>query len=206
MALQAFSGGPQWTLAFLHRMEQSWKDAFVSWFVATSPVWAGLPEALSGYISGATSPYQRGLSALVHALPSAMWFFPRAGQNSTTSWSKDDPVVLAKTKNYSAYDIPEIFADLGLSATAQAELAFLHAEPDLGGFAAPGVNTFVCAILDMFAPHAGWQSIHRPFARSAPRHAGRPIDPLPSGFQAALCTTRSLSSPKPPHLCRATAK
>ena len=52
VALWAFSGGPQWTLAFLHRMSQQWKEAHISWFVATSPVWGGVPEALSSYIAG----------------------------------------------------------------------------------------------------------------------------------------------------------
>ena len=87
--------------------------------------------------------YQKGLAALVHALPSAMWYFPRAGLNRSTSWSRADAVVQTPTKNYSAFDVADIFADLGLSADQQAELAFLSTEPDLSAFAAPGVRTFV---------------------------------------------------------------
>lgn len=72
------------------------------------------------------SPSQKGLTALVHALPSAIWYFPRAGPNASTSWTKTDAVVSTRTKKYSAYDIAEIFTDLGFTATQQSELEFLY--------------------------------------------------------------------------------
>ena len=41
--LVALSEGPQLVLSFLHRMSQAWKNKYVSYFVAASPVWSGCP-------------------------------------------------------------------------------------------------------------------------------------------------------------------
>ena len=35
------SFGPQFALGFLHRMTQAWKDQYISWFIAASPVFSG---------------------------------------------------------------------------------------------------------------------------------------------------------------------
>lgn len=56
VALWAFSFGPQFTLSFLHRMEQAWKDQYIAAFVATSPVWAGAPAALISFATGYDIP------------------------------------------------------------------------------------------------------------------------------------------------------
>lgn len=52
VVLWAFSFGPQFTLSFLHRQTQEWKDKYIFWFIATSPVWSGAPAALISYTSG----------------------------------------------------------------------------------------------------------------------------------------------------------
>ena len=48
VVLWAFSFGPQYTLSFLHRMTEPWKDQYIAWFVGSSPVWgraaATLPQ------------------------------------------------------------------------------------------------------------------------------------------------------------------
>lgn len=33
-------------------MTQDWKDQYIEWFVATSPVWSGAPAALAAYATG----------------------------------------------------------------------------------------------------------------------------------------------------------
>eukprot|EP00037_Helgoeca_nana_P023879 m.248855 g.248855 ORF g.248855 m.248855 type:complete len:683 (+) comp26476_c1_seq6:107-2155(+) len=150
----AFSGGPQPTLGFMHRQTQVWKDQHIAWFVATSPVWGGVGVAPAAYISGATTAVVGPVNASVklafeeirgiaRGLPAVPWYFPRAGTNSTTSWTKDEPVVKTKTKTYSAFDAAEMLSDLGASAEEIAAHKFLESEPDLGQFAHPGVNTLV---------------------------------------------------------------
>lgn len=82
-SIWAFSGGPQIALSFLHRQTQSWKDAHIDWFVATSPVWGGVTEAVSAYVSGATAPVLNPNAStklefqyfrnLARSLPAALW-------------------------------------------------------------------------------------------------------------------------------------
>mmetsp|Transcript_325 Transcript_325/g.1049 ORF Transcript_325/g.1049 Transcript_325/m.1049 type:complete len:614 (-) Transcript_325:819-2660(-) len=52
VVLWAYSFGPQYALSFLHRMTQEWKDQYIAWFVATSPVWSGSPAALAAFATG----------------------------------------------------------------------------------------------------------------------------------------------------------
>ena len=47
--------GPQYTLSFLHRMSQVWKEEHLAAFVASSPVWSGAPAAMAAYLSGIIS-------------------------------------------------------------------------------------------------------------------------------------------------------
>jgi len=66
--------------------------------------------------------------------------FPRAGDNSSVSWTKDEVIARTPVRNYSAFDFEEMYNDLGLNTVA---LKFQTQEPDLADFASPGVNTFV---------------------------------------------------------------
>lgn len=246
VVLWAFSFGPQYTLSFLHRMSQAWKDQYIDTFVATSPVWSGSPTALIAYVSGyetpkppsppqckaftlyeatcfaggagtvinntdlagccqaaaansstpgspfnffndtgscqlvtnyastepcngilgyltqphtEAAPAQQAQTAqgqlgdipltpaltrvLSRALPSLMWAFPRAGKNATYSWTDSEPLIITPKKNYTAFEVKQLLQDLGRDEVAQAQLAFLETEPDLGAFASPGVPTFV---------------------------------------------------------------
>eukprot|EP00041_Stephanoeca_diplocostata_P006585 m.89443 g.89443 ORF g.89443 m.89443 type:complete len:218 (-) comp16438_c0_seq16:677-1330(-) len=81
--------------------------------------------------------------ALCRGSPSVMWSFPRAGNNPNNTWTRDDVLITTKTKAYTAYDMKQLLEDLHLDASVLAQLAFLEQEPDLHGFAAPGVDTFV---------------------------------------------------------------
>eukprot|EP00038_Savillea_parva_P007511 m.170672 g.170672 ORF g.170672 m.170672 type:complete len:645 (-) comp13274_c0_seq1:1563-3497(-) len=154
VAIWAFSGGPQPTLGFLHRQTQAWKDKYVNWFVASSPVWGGVVTSPAAYISGATGPVPQPVNfssklgyeliqTTARALPAALWYFPRAGTNSSNSWTADEPIVTTKTKKYTAFDAVELLTDLGADANTLEALKFLASEPDLSTFADPGVNTMV---------------------------------------------------------------
>ena len=79
---------------------------------------------------------------IARASPSLMWAFPRAGTANTT-YTRAEPVLITKTKNYTAFDVEELLRDLGMGKVEVAQHAFLQAEPDLAGFAAPGVDTLV---------------------------------------------------------------
>eukprot|EP00040_Diaphanoeca_grandis_P027588 m.157268 g.157268 ORF g.157268 m.157268 type:complete len:799 (+) comp31047_c0_seq1:151-2547(+) len=52
VTLWAYSYGPQYTLSFLHRMTQQWKDQYIHWFVGSSPVFGGSPDSLIAYAGG----------------------------------------------------------------------------------------------------------------------------------------------------------
>jgi len=142
--LLAPSFGPQFALGFLHRMTQAWKDQYIDWFVAESPVFSGVYISLMEYISGAPGE-SKFISGLIRsefqnlAIPS--WMFPRAGTNSTVSWPAQETVLSTPSKNYSAFDVAEIYAALNFSDLAG--LKFVSQEQDLFEFAHPGVNTFV---------------------------------------------------------------
>lgn len=143
VSLLAISFGPQTTLGFLHRMTQPWKDKYIAWFVAESPVWSGAPFAVESVVSGlyfdpnATFLY-RDISIRVASLS---WLFPRPGTANTT-WGTDDVIVRTPSKRYTAFDYTQLLRDLGLTFLVQGQ-ALLQNEPDLSLFAAPGVDTLV---------------------------------------------------------------
>jgi len=79
---------------------------------------------------------------IARASPSLMWAFPRAGTANTT-YTIEEPVLITKTKNYTAFDVEELLDDLGMGSVDVAQHQFLQGEPDLAKFAAPGVDTVV---------------------------------------------------------------
>ena len=151
VVIWAFSFGPQYTLSFLHRMSPAWKERYIAAFVATSPVWSGAPVAMTSIVSGAgpallaagSNTSSNLLKQLARAIPSLVWAFPRAGSNRTVSWTRDDVLVATRSKNYTAFDFPELLGKLGVSDTAVAEYEYLANEADLADFAAPGCDTLV---------------------------------------------------------------
>lgn len=141
--LLAPSFGPQFVLGFLHRMSANWKQKYIDWFIAESPVWSGVYLSLLDYISGAgpSKFVAEIIRAEFHGLAVPAWMFPRAGTNATVSWPVDEPVVLTPLHNYSAFDVSKIYSLLNFSDGAA--LQFVSEEPDLALFAHPGVNTLV---------------------------------------------------------------
>eukprot|EP00049_Salpingoeca_infusionum_P006775 m.111263 g.111263 ORF g.111263 m.111263 type:complete len:496 (-) comp13437_c0_seq6:5079-6566(-) len=149
VVLIAASYGPEATLSFLHTKSQAWKDKYLSLFVAMSPLWSGANIAMAGFTSGIpTDPANPQSAALFvrevsQGLACLPWMFPRAG-NTNTTWSKDEPIIVTPTKNYTAYDAIELVKDLGFYLKVP-EVNFTLNDADLGvaGFKAPGVDTFV---------------------------------------------------------------
>eukprot|EP00730_Choanoeca_flexa_P000541 TRINITY_DN10240_c0_g1_i3.p1 TRINITY_DN10240_c0_g1~~TRINITY_DN10240_c0_g1_i3.p1 ORF type:complete len:174 (+),score=27.59 TRINITY_DN10240_c0_g1_i3:227-748(+) len=66
---------------------------------------------------------------------------PRPGVTNST-WPDDQVLVKIQNHSYTAYDIPQLLADLGFAHRVAAYKAVL-AGPDLGSLGHPGVNTFV---------------------------------------------------------------
>lgn len=146
VVLFAISLGPSVGLAFLHRMEQAWKDKYISWFLAESPVWGGTFWPLLQFTAGLTS-WGHGNAAASRAEAQFMsvtpWEFPRAGDNATRSFTKDYPVISTPNKNYSAFDYDALMVDIGLTTEAAAGVKHVVSDTDLFDFAHPGCDTFV---------------------------------------------------------------
>lgn len=145
VTLWAFSFGPTFTLAFMHRMSPAWKDKYINWFVASSPAWGGTPSALLSYVNGAipvkpTPPiFTREVSRVT---PSFMWTFPRQGTDPTVSYTQRDLLMVTPGKNYTAFDMDELLKDIGMESQIP-QRQYLAEEIDLAAYAAPGVNTIV---------------------------------------------------------------
>lgn len=147
VALLAPSYGPQMMLGFLQLMTQQWKDTYLEWFVASSPVWSGSSTALYSMAAGLSlAPNSSGVidrafrDVEVH-LPSLMWLCPEPGTDNYT-YPSNLPLILTSTKNYSAFDLAKVLADVGYSdAIAQAQ--YLQRSGPLYKFEAPLVNTWI---------------------------------------------------------------
>ncbi|EDQ88467.1 uncharacterized protein MONBRDRAFT_37422, partial [Monosiga brevicollis MX1] len=86
VVLLAVSWGPQPTLAFLHKQEQAWKDKYIAWFIAQSPIWSGAPMAVESLVSGFDAGTgQRELTRVVaQGAGSLLSLFPRPGTSNVT--------------------------------------------------------------------------------------------------------------------------
>eukprot|EP00045_Choanoeca_perplexa_P007617 m.69822 g.69822 ORF g.69822 m.69822 type:complete len:506 (-) comp14144_c0_seq6:303-1820(-) len=142
--------GPSWGaevgISFLHRMEQAWKDKYVKWFIAQSPVWSGAPLAFEGFISGVILPETPSTFAALNRILStsvdvAFQVFPQPG---TTNNTYNSTKVLVKTpaRSYTAFDAAQLLVDLGFDDRVDA-LQAVQAGKDLADLKHPGVNTFV---------------------------------------------------------------
>ena len=163
VVIMGVSFGPQNALGFLHAMTQQWKDTYVDWFIALSPVWSGSVLMLQSYISGPAFGHHGGgggggggnsmselYLALFHSTPFGGWTFPRAsgagsdGHTDTNyTWGEGDTLLSTPAMNYSAHDYQRLFKDLGYTTPQKEVLNFCLKDDDLFGFKSPGVNTFV---------------------------------------------------------------
>jgi len=88
---------------------------------AASPVGRGLAGAGLGDV-----PLTPALTKVIaRASPSLMWAFPRAGTANTT-YTIEEPVLITKTKNYTAFDVEELLDDLGMGSVDVAQHQFLQ--------------------------------------------------------------------------------
>lgn len=150
VALVAPSFGPQVALGFLHQQTQEWKDKYISWFVADSPVWSGAPEALCALTSGfplfgnKTGIQSRLVRGLAQALPSLFWLTPEPGNDAYT-YNATESLVTTPSKNYSAGDIPSLLHDIGANKHIPV-LSYMKGSSSLNSlnpFNPPLVNTYV---------------------------------------------------------------
>eukprot|EP00053_Salpingoeca_punica_P018176 m.177234 g.177234 ORF g.177234 m.177234 type:complete len:464 (-) comp17376_c0_seq1:167-1558(-) len=141
VTLLAVSFGPQYALAFLNSMSQEWKDKYIAWFVAESPLWSGAPETMSSFASGlSTSPaFIRYLSTSIDSL---MWIFPRPGTSNDT-FHDDEVIISTPSRNYTAFDAAQLVRDLGYENRVQSLQYMQNVEPVLNKFEAPGVDMLV---------------------------------------------------------------
>ena len=66
-----------------------------------------------------------------------------SGETNTT-WSKNEPIIITPTKNYSAFDAVELAKDMGFTKLASVIPAIENNSVlSIDGFAAPGVDTFI---------------------------------------------------------------
>eukprot|EP00056_Hartaetosiga_gracilis_P006139 m.93474 g.93474 ORF g.93474 m.93474 type:complete len:255 (+) comp12386_c7_seq1:1232-1996(+) len=133
-----------YTISFLHRKSQAWKDKYIDWFIAESPVWSGTPLSFAYITSGLGTP-GTGLHYLYRILStetfSNLWLWPRTGTSNVT-YSDEEVLGVTPSKNYTAYDVMELYKDMGFSDRDAVIKAVVN-DPDLLNLKHPGVNTFV---------------------------------------------------------------
>lgn len=147
VTLRCLSYGPQVALGFLHRMTQGWKDKYIAWYIADSPVFSGttlLIEALTAGVNFYGSPkVVEAIEVLVGwSFPAFLWVLPRNGPDQFT-YGKEEVLAYTPGRNYTAWDFADMISDLGHD-DRRVEFEYIN-QGDLGvtGFAAPGVDTFV---------------------------------------------------------------
>jgi hypothetical protein len=147
VTILAPSYGPQIILGFLQQLNQTWKDQYVSWFVASSPVWSGSSTSFYSMVAGlslvgnSSDFITRGFRDFEVQLPSMMWTCPQPGENNYT-YPNSKPLILTPSQNYSAADLSKMLTGVGYSGlVAQAE--FLMRSGSLYKFEPPMVNTWI---------------------------------------------------------------
>eukprot|EP00043_Microstomoeca_roanoka_P020877 m.254323 g.254323 ORF g.254323 m.254323 type:complete len:454 (+) comp17961_c0_seq1:253-1614(+) len=171
VTLLAPSYGPQFVLSFLHRQPQAWKDKYIYWFIAESPIWSGAPASIAAFISG----YENGgmdpssTRQLATETMSGFWLFPRAG-NTNTTWGKDEVLARTPSKTYTSANYHELLEDLGFKFKIPA-LNYVVNDPDLSELQHPGVQTFVTFGYGIGTPaYFEWdQDFKRDFAHIPPQ-------------------------------------
>jgi len=147
VAILAPSYGPQVILGFLQQMPQDWKDRYISWFVAASPVWSGSSTALYGLISGlslvpnSTDLITRIFRDLELQIPSMMWLSPVPGEDEFT-YGENLSLMLTPNQTYSAYDLAKMLNIVGYSELVPVA-QYLQTSGSLYKFEPPMVNTWV---------------------------------------------------------------
>jgi len=134
-------------LGFLQLMTQEWKDQYLSWFVAASPVWSGSITPLYSMVAGmslipnSSDIINRAFRDFEVQLPSMMWLCPQVGEDNYT-YSKNTPLMFTPGQNYSAADLTKLLTEVGYSDfVPQAE--YLQQTGSLSKFEPPMVNTWV---------------------------------------------------------------
>lgn len=161
------SYGPGVVLAFLRRMKQWWKDKYVAYWIADSPVWAGAPVSVYSMINGLDlDPKDKQSRAgdtiwrqVISHIPAPLWLSPRPVP-------VDSLLVSTPEANYSYQDVPRLLRDMGMGDDRVQEYTTVQ-EGVLRKFEAPLVDTFISYGYQVDTPAAFYYT-HR-LGRFAPK-------------------------------------
>ena len=141
VVVSGYSGGTINSYAFLMSQTLAWRQKYVLAHVQKNPVFGGtissINSVLHGWARGAMDICSGRKAAMF--IPSVLWMWPRPGENEW-AWNKTEIVVYTASKNYTAYDLPQMLTDMGLPKVR----ALLELEiPDyLDKFQSPGIDTY----------------------------------------------------------------
>lgn len=140
VTLVAHSMGGPTSLYFLANVSTpEWKASRIKQFVTLSGVWAGSVKSFVGIVSGDSSDIGR-INPLIlriaqRSYQSQVWLLPFP----SSVWKKNDIVVSQPSRNYSAYDIQQLFFDLKYTNGWDMLQHIMNISSD---FPAPNVTSF----------------------------------------------------------------
>jgi len=139
--IESNSGGTINAYAFLMTQTEQWRKDNILAFIARDPVFGGTISSIHSVLAGWSKAAMDKCSGRKAAIfiPSVLWMWPRAGEDQW-SWNKTEVVVWTKSKNYTAYDLPEMLDDMGLPEVRK--LLELEQKDFLDTFAPPMVDTY----------------------------------------------------------------
>jgi len=135
------SFGGMVALEFVRSTPMSWRDRYIKHLILVAPVPAeGLVQTLQYFVSGSDLMYIPTVTQLALTLR-PMW---RSFESSivnipSPSVFGDRPLVVTARRNYSAYDVEDLLADIGFGAGV--EPFTRRAVPKMSSFQAPMVPT-----------------------------------------------------------------
>eukprot|EP00041_Stephanoeca_diplocostata_P030955 m.949708 g.949708 ORF g.949708 m.949708 type:complete len:296 (-) comp23857_c1_seq7:2480-3367(-) len=141
VAVRGYSGGTINSYAFLMSQPEAWRKAHIMAYIVVSPVFGGTVSSMNSILSGWARGDMTQCIGRAAALyvPSVLWMFPRPGETQWF-WNRTETLVATKTKNYTAYDLPDMLTDMGLPKVR----ALLELEIDdyLNKFEPPMIDTY----------------------------------------------------------------
>eukprot|EP00003_Mantamonas_plastica_P001032 TRINITY_DN1076_c0_g2_i3.p1 TRINITY_DN1076_c0_g2~~TRINITY_DN1076_c0_g2_i3.p1 ORF type:complete len:223 (-),score=62.58 TRINITY_DN1076_c0_g2_i3:218-886(-) len=106
---------------YLSLRTQAWKDKYIKSYIALAGPWSGAPKPLRAVISGDNNGIAIGkiniinplkLRSVIRNCGGITWLAPNP------DYWHDQVLVSIKEKNYTSYDLLEMFQDIGAEATA----------------------------------------------------------------------------------------
>ncbi|KXJ27789.1 Group XV phospholipase A2 [Exaiptasia diaphana] len=101
VTLLTHSLGCPYTLAFLNRQTNHWKNTYIKQWIALSGIWGGAAPLLWRYASGDACGVPLGCSSHTFMLP------------SKELWSADEVLLRTPSRSYTTQDFDDFFRDIG---------------------------------------------------------------------------------------------